>query len=899
MEIKYQIQNCRTPGRTAVAGGRAEMPCIVFILDTSGSTATQTYTGFTIFEQQKNYIESFIRQRSREPRPQNDRYILLTTCERYPQNVKSSGKDGPPQIAEILRKLTPSGTSNIQLALIDAFQFVHVNRAQTAIDNYGWGRMVQNSEQVIFIMLTDGPGASSIPKDFKLEYETSFLRSDLTKEAYRWDQRLFICVFRLPSIPTKVPRLDIDVLPAEKLCAATGGRSFSITSHKQFIPSIETFSAVLQQHTIAVRFEPLNPNIRDPSEVDPLRAVRMKYRKSVEMKPVTQLVIKSNAVGRPVPYHWCIPESFWPVKNMDSLPPRSAHPVIMLAPEAVPVFINPELPFDKIEMDLNTPTSEYVQELLQGRRDFCVPMFVEGSGSTAGYGQPFGCLKSTSNGAGINFIMLPYNFPMFYSLHEDLKDPSVIMKSNWRLKFDSYLAGIPVYQSPAVRKAFQRYKIRGGLMEEQISMSTIYAPGLVTLLSRLKNAGKEEFDRVTTMCSLIFEREMKKPPEQTIRVERITSRTGVLGIVRNDFDDESRGSELEEVDPKTSSVAFCGNLTMPLSAAKVQTPTLDSIYRNPLTASTLEMINNLTRLQANCELMLDVRNVNILDGAKPGLRARFHNLEELHNLSISSMGNYDNYIKTRQEIGLAPLRELEPPVRPQAFGNPFKVKNLTSGTGIDEVMDSQADASMRREKRAGESINDRGAVPPKRRKGPLGLDAFVRWREVQSMSSGAGSVVSSLSLEDNVVPSTSNGSSEIIDYSPIDEVVTNGLDAIIEKMNPKKGESEEEVRKNGKVPPVVQEFKDLPLESLKIPRVGQKALSLEEMTEKKRSINRIVRRPANAKAYEEIVASLAGTTADQSVLLLFALRESQRFKCKKLTDRIKARLKNEAIVTNS
>lgn len=49
------------------------------------------------------------------------------------------------------------------------------------------------------------------------------------------------------------------------------------------------------------------------------------------------------------------------------------------------------------------------------------------------------------------------------------------------------------------------------------------------------------------------------------------------------------------------------------------------------------------------------------------------------------MGNYEEYVKAQIELGMAPLRELEPKaVRSHAFGNPFKTdkKNMA----VDEVI---------------------------------------------------------------------------------------------------------------------------------------------------------------------------------------------------------------------
>lgn len=53
--------------------------------------------------------------------------------------------------------------------------------------------------------------------------------------------------------------------------------------------------------------------------------------------------------------------------------------------------------------------------------------------------------------------------------------------------------------------------------------------------------------------------------------------------------------------------------------------------------------------------------------------------EDLHNLPISQMGNYQEYIKSLEAVGRGPLREVEPQaIRVHAFGNPFKIDKVCS-----------------------------------------------------------------------------------------------------------------------------------------------------------------------------------------------------------------------------
>uniref|UniRef100_A0A8R1IV36 VWFA domain-containing protein n=2 Tax=Caenorhabditis japonica TaxID=281687 RepID=A0A8R1IV36_CAEJA len=99
---------------------------------------------------------------------ENDRYFLLTTNFKYPENVKTLSEKNPGLVIDELKKLIlPYGSSPVHQAILDAFRALHVNRAQTGIDGYGTGRAPQNSEQVVIILLTDASGVASIPPDFK------------------------------------------------------------------------------------------------------------------------------------------------------------------------------------------------------------------------------------------------------------------------------------------------------------------------------------------------------------------------------------------------------------------------------------------------------------------------------------------------------------------------------------------------------------------------------------------------------------------------------------------------------------------------------------------------------------------------------------------------------------
>ena len=68
---------------------------------------------------------------------------------------------------------------------------------------------------------------------------------------------------------------------------------------------------------------------------------------------------------------------------------------------------------------------------------------------------------------------------------------------------------------------------------------------------------------------------------------------------------------------------------------------------------------------------------NFVLSASGGLGPRLQDEQQLHNIPVQQMGNYQEYLK-KQPQG---LRELETaPVRQHMFGNPFKVNKVRTPT---------------------------------------------------------------------------------------------------------------------------------------------------------------------------------------------------------------------------
>ncbi|EGT31963.1 hypothetical protein CAEBREN_28824 [Caenorhabditis brenneri] len=279
------------------------------------------------------------------------------------------------------------------------------------------------------------------------------------------------------------------------------------------------------------------------------------------------------------------------------------------------------------------------------------------------------------------------------------------------------------------------------------------------------------------------------------------------------------------------------------------------------------------------------------------------------------MGEYEPYQAARIRHYGQPMRKIdEEKDRTHAFGNPYKLKGL--GAGIDEVMDSAVmdsnttpgTSSNPQQKRFGGDFRGGmmgtigGGGPPRRRRGPLGIDAFDQYRTRRSIrgSSAASSVASDLSdlgssgdFSDPGTPGASGGpgtpNSEFEDLQlqemDTDEELAANLEEVYRRKKADGGGGSDDVEM------MEQEGQEGQKEtSSSLPLAG--LLTKQEILTRKIQIGSIVRRPANHRAFEEIMKLVEGIIEDTAISLIqYAVRESQRFKLRQLTERLENQLR--------
>eukprot|EP00057_Strongylocentrotus_purpuratus_P021547 XP_011676021.1 PREDICTED: protein DDX26B-like [Strongylocentrotus purpuratus] len=178
------------------------MPVLVFLIDTSASMNQRTHLGTSLLDIAKGAVETFMKLRLRDQASRTDRYMLVT-CDESPATIKAGWKENPAVFMSELKNLQATGLTTLGHALKMTFDLLNVNRLYSGIDNYGQGRNPFYLEPAIVIAITDGHKLSSnggVQEELSLPMSHVLPGSELTREPFKWDQRLFALVLRLPGV---------------------------------------------------------------------------------------------------------------------------------------------------------------------------------------------------------------------------------------------------------------------------------------------------------------------------------------------------------------------------------------------------------------------------------------------------------------------------------------------------------------------------------------------------------------------------------------------------------------------------------------------------------------------------------------------------------------------------
>ncbi|XP_030642056.1 integrator complex subunit 6 isoform X2 [Chanos chanos] len=657
------------------------MPVLLFLIDTSASMNQRSHLGTTYLDIAKGAVETFLKLRSRDPASRGDRYMLVS-FEDAPAGIKAGWKDSHATFMTELRNLQAVGLTTFGQSLRTAFDLLNLNRLVSGIDNYGQGRNPFFLEPAIIVAVTDGNRLTSnagVQDELHLPLTTPLPGSELTKEPFRWDQRLFSLVLRIPGNASTEPEpmgaVPSDTSPITPMCEVTGGRSYSVFSQRMLNQCLESLVQKIQSGVV-INFEKTGsdpPPLEDGvTEVKSGPQLWHSCHKLIYVRP-------NPKTGVPVG-HWPIPEAFWPDQNSPTLPPRAAHPQVRFScVDAEPMVVD-KVPFDKYELE-PSPLTQFILERKSPHT--CWQVFVCNSAKYGELGQPFGYLKASTTLSCVNLFVMPYNYPVVLPLLDDLIRVHKFKPTlKWRQAFETYLKTMPPYYITPLRKAL-RMMGAPNLLADNMEYGLSYS--VVSYLKKLSQQAKIEADRV---CASVGK---KVAPEGGIKL-RTQSFTLSLAH-RKDFTQVLRSIMGDsavmpmELNPKE----FSG-----FQLAVMNKNLKPQGLRNPYDIPRLHLLDQLTRMRRN---LLNA-SICILKG---------QDQDQLHSVPIAQMGNYQDFLKHCP----APLREADPdqPKRLHTFGNPFKLDK--KAMMVDEA-DEFVTGTQGKGKRAGEPVSPHGA--PKRRR---------------------------------------------------------------------------------------------------------------------------------------------------------------------------------------
>ena len=644
-----------------------------------------------------------------------------------------------------LKNLTATGMTSLGASLKHSFDLLNLNRMQTGIDTYGQGRSPFFLEPSIIIVITDGGKLSStsgVHEDLTLPMHSNVPGSELTKEPFRWDQRLFALVLRLTGmVPSDNCNNNInggagvitsDSSPIDDMCDVTGGCSYSVSSQRSLMQCLENVVSRIQGGVV-IHFEKIagtpDPITGEVSEDNSKENVNGNNEGSNDSNSggggggfgdkshwtscrrliyVQRSAMKGYALG-----HWPIPESFWPDINMPTLPPRSAHPVVKFSCQDTLPMVIENLPFDKYELE---PSSLTKMILSRKQPNTAWQCFISNSSKSGDLGFPFGYLKASSNMQCVNLFVLPYNYPVLLPLLDDLlKVHQLKPTREWKMAWEAYLKTLPQYYASHLKKALQRMGAPTTLVPD--SLENYLSFPILNHLKRLKNQAKAEFDK---LVSSVGSYAAKAATSQTevIRVNTTPS-TSSLSMPSSSTSNQKKVCDMALVGntshPRISSIQKELN-EYPNFLLRIKDKSADlkiQSYRNPYDISRRDLIDQIHRMRLNFFL--------------PPSNIKYQDDDQMHSLPVAQMGNYQEYLKRMP----TPLRELEPTaVRQHMFGNPFKIDKkgvaMVDETDIDLVGSGGSPMNPRSGLPNKRSSEREASGRPKRRPGPLPKDFVMR-----------------------------------------------------------------------------------------------------------------------------------------------------------------------------
>ncbi|XP_030569088.1 integrator complex subunit 6 [Drosophila novamexicana] len=638
------------------------MTIILFLVDTSSSMCQKAYVNGvqkTYLDIAKGAVETFLKYRQRTQDCLGDRYMLLT-FEEPPANVKAGWKENHATFMNELKNLQSHGLTSMGESLRNAFDLLNLNRMQSGIDTYGQGRCPFYLEPSVIIVITDGGRYSyrnGVHQEIILPLSNQIPGTKFTKEPFRWDQRLFSLVLRMPGnkiderVDGKVPHDDS---PIERMCEVTGGRSYRVRSHYVLNQCIESLVQKVQPGVV-LQFEPMLPkessggNTSSNSSSSTSSSTAATSTSSNEpapdivFQPIKKMIYVQKHITQktfPIGY-WPLPEPYWPDSKAITLPPRDAHPKLKILTPAVdePQLVR-SFPVDKYEIE-GCPLT--LQILNKREMNKCWQVIV--TNGMHGFELPFGYLKASPNFTQVHLYVLAYNYPALLPLlHDLIHKYNMSPPNDLMYKFNAYVRSIPPYYCPFLRKALVNINVPYQLLQFLLpeNVDNYLSPTIANQLKHIKNTAKQDQEN---LCLKVYKQlKQPKPPYRQVETAKLCTGAALRrDLVRHPLLRDTFAKLHAEIEPVENYTIVVPQLTHQSSA---------KTYRNPFDIPRRDLVDEIARMR---ETFLRPASLVAKDSG--------------HCLPIAEMGNYQEYLKNKDN----PLREIEPTnVRQHMFGNPYK-----------------------------------------------------------------------------------------------------------------------------------------------------------------------------------------------------------------------------------
>lgn len=646
----------------------------------------------TYLDVAKGAINTFMKYRARDPASQTDRYMLVSFDD-PPSSIKVGWSN---QFNSFhLKNLQARSLSTFSQSLKETLELLNVQRLHSGIDQYGQGRNPFYLEPAVIIALTDGGkymrnGVNScdIEEVATLPPPTGVSNgNELTKEMFRWDQRLFTVLLKFPGILCSDSGIvdddieeDSTYLQMSSLCEYTGGKCYSSVNLKSLSQIMESLCQKLhpgvvlnfrkigskectndsqtwknKEHNTLIKSEertPLLGLVNGQEEGGVIEDVNLSEQQNSWHNTRRMIFVRPNPKTAVPTGHWPIPESFWPDASIGTLPPRDVHPVVWFDANEKQPYLLESFAFDKYELE----SSPLTQQLLERKNPaMCWQVFISDSGRDKGIKYPFGYLKASSSGNFVNLFVMPFNYCKLLPLIEELQRQRLKPSSKWRSEFAEYISTVPNYYAQPLRKALQLMGAHHSLVPESFDGTMSYS--ITNYLRKLKKQSKIDTAELTAL----------------------------VARGRQDTNNNKKSSKIID--------AVNNGISISIGSTEVESVSNQS-YRNPYDIPRTSLLGQVSRMRANF-LHSSINTPHLIEEV------------DKHQVPIGQMGNYQQHLKK-----INPLRELDTgAVRTQLFGNPFKLEKSTDKRGPNDIANLADEMMVEHLKRPGSPSRN-----PRRRK---------------------------------------------------------------------------------------------------------------------------------------------------------------------------------------